>query len=293
LVAVGGPWLTIIGGIMTEYAVFQRLTDYVWLGIDSVFSDPHYRRIGRIMYALKRALDILDAYYLALPAPKCSPQRLYSFEPSIDSYLDKDGTLVKFKYISKTEASPGCVTFLAETQTETPRRIIVKFVERYNADAHQLVATVGLAPALYYCGKVGVRAEDPIYGHLKMVVVEFIQGSTLYNRQAFPASIVDHIKRALAVLHSNGYVFGNLRRPNILITVDDQARLTNFELAGLEGKDRYPLRIAPLDEFADGTQGCSLLKTQDDIDMLGKVAARPAQETGLPLTVQGRYGYFD
>ena len=278
---------------MTEYAIFQRLTDYVWLGIDSVFSDSHYRRIGRIMYALKRALNTLDAYYLALPESKHTPpQRLYSFEPSIDSYLNKDGTLVKFKYISKTEANPGCVTFLAETLTEAPRRVIVKFVERYNADAHRLVATVGLAPALYYCGKVSVRAEDPSYGRLKMVVVEFIQGSTLYNRQALPASIVDQIKRALAVLHSNGYVFGNLRRPNILITVDDQVRLTNFELAGLEGKDRYPLRIAPLDEFADGTQGCSLLKTQDDIDMLGKVAARPAQETGLPLKVLGRYGYF-
>ena len=284
---------------MTEYAVFQRLTDYVWLGIDSVFSDPHYRRIGRIMYALKRALDTLDAYYLTLPAtkhttPQSGPQRLYSFEPSIDSYLNDDGTLVKFKYISKTEANPGCVAFLAETLTEKiPRRIIVKFVERYNADAHKLVAIVGLAPALYYCGKVGVGAENPSYGHLKMVVTEFIQGSTLYNRQAFPAAIVDQVKQALAVLHSCGYVYGNLRRSNILITVDDhQVRLSNFELAGLDGKDRYPFRVAPLDQLADRTKGCSLLKTQDDIDMLEKVAARPAQETGLPLTVKGCRGFF-
>ena len=281
---------------MTEYAIFQRLTDYVWLGIDSVFSDPHYRRVGRIMYALKRALNTLDAYYTALPASKdnsdSSLQKLYLFEPSIDSYLSEDGTLVKFKYVSKTEASPGCVTFLAETRTEAPRRIIVKFVEHYNADAHKLVATAGLAPVLYYCGKVSVRAQDPSYGRLKMVVVEFIQGTTLYNRQAFPDSIVDQIKRALEVLHSNGYVFGNLRRPNIVITADDQVKLTNFELAGLEGKDRYPIRIAPLDEFADGTQAYSLLKTQYDLDMLEKVAARPVQETGFPLTVKGRYGYF-
>ena len=259
---------------MTEYATFQRLTDYIWLGSNSVSDESHYYRVARIMYALMRGMDRLRSYYELHASWNRRDKAKLSFEPSIDAYLDQSGQLVKFKYISKMEASPACITFLAETLAEEPRQIVVKFVERYCPDAHTLLAAANMAPALYYYGKVGVQDDDPSYSGFKMVITEYIEPSVAYD-QALSNSIVDRTKYALQILHDNGYVYGDLRRSNILVTKEEQVKLVNFEMTGLDGKDRYPLGISPLVEWPDGVEGLSVMKIEHDVDMLNKMLAEP------------------
>ena len=274
LIAVGGPWLTIIGGVMTEYAIFQRLTDYIWLGSKSVSDESHHYRLARIMHALERGMDRLKSYY-ELWDRKDGAEVSLSFEPSINAYLDQSGQLVKFKYISKTEANPACVTFLAKTLAEEPRQIVVKFVERYCPDAHALLAAACMAPALYYYGKAGVQDGDPSYSGFKMVITEYIERSAVYDDQALPDSIIDRTKCVLQKLHDNGYVYGDLRRANILVTKEEQVKLVNFEMTGLDGKDCYPLGISPLVEWPDGVEGLSVMKIEHDFDMLHKMRSDP------------------
>lgn len=258
---------------MTEYAIFQRLTDYIWLGSKSVSDESHYYRVARIMYALKRGMDRLASYYDLNVSRNRTDEGKVSFEPSINAYLDQSGRLVSFKYISKMEASPACVAFLAETLGEEPRQIVVRFVERYCPDAHTLLAAADMAPALYYYGKVGVQDGDPSYSDFKMVITEYIERSVAYDDQAFSDSIVDRTKYALQILHDNGYVYGDLRRSNILVTKEEQVKLVNFEMTGLDGKDCYPLGISPLVEWPDGVEGLPLMKIEHDFDMLNKMLA--------------------
>jgi serine/threonine protein kinase len=233
------------------------------------------------MYALKRGMDRLENYYKLHVSRNRENRAKVSFEPSINAYLDQSGQLVKFKYISKMEANPACVTFLAETLAEEPRQIVAKFVERYCPDAHILLAAADMAPALYYYGKEGVQDDDPSYSGFKMIITGYIERSAGYDDWALSDSIVNQTKYALQMLHGNGYVYGDLRRSNILVTKEEQVKLVNFEMTGLDGKDCYPLGISPLVEWPDGVEGLSVMKIEHDLDMLNKMLAEPVGDVEM------------
>jgi hypothetical protein len=63
---------------------------------------------------------------------------------------------------------------------ETPRRSSTSGLERYGEEAHQLLAKEHLAPQLLYCGRVGIHDNDPTFGELRMVVMEYVDGETLH-----------------------------------------------------------------------------------------------------------------
>jgi hypothetical protein len=44
LVASAGPWIVILGAVITDGVIVQRLTDYVWVGMDSVLNECHIMR---------------------------------------------------------------------------------------------------------------------------------------------------------------------------------------------------------------------------------------------------------
>jgi hypothetical protein len=39
-----------------------------------------------------------------------------------------------------------------------------------------------MAPKLRYCNKVGIRNGDPSYGHLRMIVMDFVDGDSLVKQ---------------------------------------------------------------------------------------------------------------
>jgi len=67
------------------------------------------------------------------------------------------------------ERDATCTTCLAKTLDASPKFIVVKFVERYDLDAHKLLEEMDAAPRLLYYGKVDISDDDPIYGRLRMV----------------------------------------------------------------------------------------------------------------------------
>jgi serine/threonine protein kinase len=97
-----------------------------------------------------------------------------------------------------------------------------------------MLAELGLAPRLWFCERV----EDA--GGLYVVVMDYVD-SVGYSKQNSRAS--QWVRRAIKHLHSHGYVFGDLRDSNVLVTRPGIAMLVDFDWCDKLGEARYPLDI--------------------------------------------------
>ena len=145
-----GPWIVVQGAVITDGVIVQRLTDYVWVGIDTVLNEAHISHVARVFYALKTGLEKLNTYYKSQQPTSNHPVASRYF-PSITAY-SQDNVLVMFKYVGYLEHVPDCITLRAQTLTEPAQDIVIKFVDRYGEKAHRILADEGLAPKLLYCG---------------------------------------------------------------------------------------------------------------------------------------------
>jgi serine/threonine protein kinase len=224
------------------------------------------------MNSLRRNVQKLDNYYRGLDILATVPNGLHPrYFPSIGAYLDEASSIITFDYIQPLEIESTCITFLARTTSGTVKSIVVKFVQRYGEDAHRLLAKENLAPELFYYGHIGVQDEAPSYGHLRMVVMEYIDGDTLDKAKRIPRTSRDQIRRALDLLHQSGYVFGDLRQPNVMITKNQEIKLIDFDWAGEHMKARYPLLISRNLPWPDGVEALSLMETSHDDKMLERL----------------------
>jgi len=235
-------------------------------------NEQHCYRVARILYSLGRALSNLKEYYLGLKLEQIRGPELHPrYFPSIYAYRDASGMIVNYKYMKPLERDATCVTFLAKTLETPAKSIVVKFVERYNDAAHKLLEEVDAAPRLLYYGIVGVRDGDPTYGHLKMVVMEYLDGMTAdqaRNLRQLPPTFLAEVRGILKRLHDDDFVFGDLRGANIMITKNNKVKFVDFDWAGKEGVSRYPLFLSHQIQWPEGVEGLGVMKKSHDIDML-------------------------
>ncbi|PCH35628.1 hypothetical protein WOLCODRAFT_139986 [Wolfiporia cocos MD-104 SS10] len=303
LVALAGPWLCVLGAVWTDHAVVQRLTDFLWLGTSPLIDDSRCLNIARVLSSLGKAVVTLRHFYASLdtsaPPPGTLPRCL---SPCINSYYtgrsesDRDHptlpaagpvTLyprrpaesdeeVEFDYIRPLGSYRACTTFLAVRKSDE-RRVVVKFVARYGTDAHRLLEKEGLAPELVYAGHILSRGTDgklrKMYNNLFMVVMAYVEGITLADRFAFsalPKEIVEQVERAMTLLHGAGLVYGDLCRPNVMVTGEGKVQLVDFDWAGKEGVVRYPSFISNERRWASGVQSYAIIKAEHDQEMLSR-----------------------
>ena len=254
--------------------IVQRLTDYIWVGLDSVLCEAHITNVARIFYALKAALRKLDSYYEKVQPTGDLPADSRYF-PSITAYRHGDG-FIDFKYVGYLENCPDCTTLHARTTTEPAQEIVVKFVDRYGVRAHRILAAEGLAPKLFFYGSPRLSNEQPSYRSLSMVVMEYIDGETFaqakkeMNTQTTEKVRLE-LRRALDLLHDHGLVFGDLRPPNVMITKAHKVKLIDFNWAGENGQAKYPYLISPGIDWPEGVKALAVMKTDHDFDMLSKL----------------------
>jgi serine/threonine protein kinase len=266
----------VLGFALTDRVIVQRLTDFIWVGIDSTLSRAHVNRVARIFYALKTSLDKLKSYYVnhTIDSLKPAPTRYF---PSITTYGKGPRQCVRFKYLGYLESSFDCVTLHAKTDTKPTRDIVVKFVERYSERAHRILAKARLAPQLLYYGPVHCDPKQPSYNSLYMVVMEYIDGFTyasakLAMTKARRATVRSELDRALRLLHENGLVFGDLRAPNVMITKQkEQVMLIDFDWAGEAGQVQYPHLLSSVIEWPQDVQALDPIKKEHDLEMLEKL----------------------
>ncbi|PFH48717.1 hypothetical protein AMATHDRAFT_5521 [Amanita thiersii Skay4041] len=288
MIAGGGPWMAILGGVFLDRPIVQRLTDMLWIGHGSTHSQIGIEYLARVLRALKQTLDELSKYYKDLDVPEAFDSNNLNvsyprFYPHITSFPEKGDRVVKFKYIKRLQDDIACVAFLASTEDGRP--IVVKFVTTYSDDVHRLLATQGLAPNILYCDPIpdastpssAIYTQGPrLLFKMRMVVMDHIE-------DCGPPSdlnvIRQQLKAALGLLHENGYVLGDLRKPNVLFDSTGQLKLIDFDWAGRSKPERdgkffdpnyahYPPGLSQNIIWAKGANDYGLILPEHDLEMM-------------------------
>lgn len=77
-IVIAGASIATLGAIWTDKIIVQRLTDYIWLGHDTIFNDETIYRNARILHALARSLRRLNVFYqyLEIHSQPANPKML-------------------------------------------------------------------------------------------------------------------------------------------------------------------------------------------------------------------------
>ena len=153
------------------------------------------------------------------------------------------------------------------------RSVLIKFCETYHGNAHEIVAKAGYAPELFFC--------ERLQGGVMMVIMELVSAKDASHHfgsaEKIPSDLLDDVKAAISILHNANLVFGDVRRPNILVKKTDNDRLRalliDFELVGQADQARYPPLLNDSGEitWAAGVQPHGLMKKQHDLDMIERL----------------------
>ncbi|KAK0231368.1 hypothetical protein IW262DRAFT_1343836 [Armillaria fumosa] len=272
IICLAGPWLVVMGAVFTTQPIVQRLTDFIWLGTSPIINDAQCIRVAGVLRALKAGVRTLDNYYRDLAhLPLLSNAHHPRFFP-FPTFYNVNQSQVHFKYLEPLKPfDPDCVTFLAETISDKTK-VVVKFAQTYGVEAHALLAQHNLAPPLLYFKHL--NEDGAGYGALNMIVMGYVEGKTatkVFNGAALSPNVVGDLERALNILHGEGLVFGDLRRPNIMIMPEDNTvRLIDFDWAGKENEVRYPIHLNQSKEveWADGVGSYRKIDKKHDLNML-------------------------
>ncbi|KAG9078891.1 hypothetical protein FS749_009054 [Ceratobasidium sp. UAMH 11750] len=279
LVAIAGPWMAILGAVFLDRPVVQPLTHFLWIGHDPA-RPSELEHLARVFHSISSAREELEEFYRNVPAPRSELDRFF---PYITHYTDPTGHRVQFAYLkalSGTRSANNKSIFLAKTPDEDPpKKIVIKFVRTYNADAHKLLAKEGLAPLLLYDGTSHPQ-DQPGPDHA-MIVMELVSGVDLakFDEYPLPDSAPMDIDKALKRLHGHDFVFGDLRDPNVMIVTDSSgmvtgAKLVDFDWCGTHQVGRYPADMNPDIIWPDGVGPRTLMDKRHDIEMRGRLNFR-------------------
>ena len=275
----------------------------MWIGVATPQEEGRLYRLARVFYALRLAIAALDDYYDQISKDEQIPKlvdnephpRLFPYPTEFEEYTPNSSETaqsspIRFKYINFPSTADTNVTFIAKVESQN-RELVVKFVERYGVEAHDLLASKGMAPRLLYCGhpdgKHDVRSDESraqgsiktggLYvGPIQMVIMEYIKGTTLDARKNPPKDTHAEIQLAIGILHESGFVFGDLRAPNIMIS-EDKPYLIDFDWSGREGEVRYPLHLSKNVDWPEEPLQLELklILKDHDLIMLDKLFGSP------------------
>lgn len=295
LVAIGGPWICIFGAVFVDVVIVQPLTGYFHLG-DTPFKRDAVEHAARIFHVVSEAVQKLTDMYNSLQPSsvpvhdRLLPAPTYRDDLAIE-FEDRDALSPRnlrfesrFDFEGRLSGEYRCAIFLG---TLRGQGVVIKFCEAYGVRAHRLLADQDppLAPKLHLA--VGVR------GGLTMVVMDRVDGRNAHSRflrfdsqdpyssslgvenSSWDAVKAD-VKKAVDLLHAADLVFGDLRRPNILViqrprTGDasycEGGMLVDFDWAGPAGQARYPSSLNDSGDidWAEGVTAGALIEKQHDL----------------------------
>jgi hypothetical protein len=250
----GGPWMGVMGGVFTDKFIVQPLTPLLWMGVSSAEESARVYHTAAVMFALRESLKQLKVYYEEISKSLKTPHITFSptqtethprFYPYPNSFVVGDKTF-EFHHLKPLENAPTCQTFLAKLKHSEPDEglIVVKFVSRYGEEVHKFLAGNDYAPKLrYYSSLPGAPPSPPrpknapagmAFGFMQMVVMDYIDPIAVP-----PTNAREQLANVLTLLHSQGYVFGDLQEHNVLFDAHKNIKLIDFNWCG-----RYDLEMA-------------------------------------------------
>ncbi|KAK7454500.1 hypothetical protein VKT23_011254 [Stygiomarasmius scandens] len=287
LIGIAGPNLSINGAVFTEsQLVSQRLCDNVYLGpvVEINGSLTHtmrgIRRIAQFVRAYGSAVDKLYTFYKELKLEPIGQVR----PPHFDRYtVGQDSFQIIYieRLCPESAAKAVFKATVMNVASEETCTVVVKFAFSYDKQAHELLASHGLSPALKYCERVAS------VGNLFVVIMEWMSGIPFL--QYAHAAMVPTLRTAVKMLHNSGRVFGDLRAPNVLVETDEEEtqvtslKLLDFDWCDYEGSARYPefTNMDPDLNWHPDTRPFGLIAKAHDVYMFKKL-------TGMELDKQLR-----
>lgn len=276
VLSVAGPQITVLGGILTSQFIIQPLG--MPLGLSgSPDPDGLALHVAQVMTALRTCLNDLESFYDDL---KKSHLLRADTEGAQWPVLRTFDNFV-LKYTSKNLLSDriGRAMFNAELipkdekdeQNAASPKVKVKFTPQYSEEAHMLLAAKNLAPQLRYYEKL----ED----NLAVVVMDAVDGKNLASakQERVSEQALQNIQDALATLHEENFVFGDLRPPNVMLCRDGvdgewvNAMLVDFDWAGKVGKRRYPASLNHKLGWVEGVEAGGLIQKEHDNAMFQRL----------------------
>ena len=193
--------------------------------------------VARHLVAFKKAVLTLKNYYQEItsvdisrpPKPQIFPYRTYFNCVEGGDTLRQD-----FEYTCQPIEDK--LIFFAILPGK--REVCIKFVRHYSKDTHVACASLGCAPKLH--------AFETLPGGWFMVVMDRLapeEYDTLWEVGPTKHSF-DMMKNHLVQLHQKGYVHGDVRDTNIMVSKrDGTCMLVDFDWAGKIGDVRYPMNV--------------------------------------------------
>jgi len=266
IISLAGPYLQISGATFVEVFTVQPFTNYIYLG-GNPFAIKQVEYVARVFQAVARAVNSLRGYYFHLRV-RDQPK----FHSPSPTYLPNSPPVEDLEFEHRVlfggEPDYGRSLFHAKYGDHP---VLVKFCETYGESAHRMLAAVGLAPALHYCSQ--------ILGGAFMVVMDQVQGQDAFHQfrhRDLPSTVLEDIQLALKTLHDLGHVFGDVRRPNMMVLKirnqdgNDEwhGQLVDFDWSGQVGNARYPPTLNKNIRWPCGVEAGCVIEKQHDLDML-------------------------
>jgi hypothetical protein len=226
--------------------------------------------VAKVFEAVARAVKSLKGYYYNLHVRK-QPE----FRSPSPTYLPNSPLIGDLEFKSRVlfeeKANYRRSLFHANYGGKA---VLVKFCETYSESAHRILAAEGLAPAIHYSSQIS--------GGAFMAVMDLVQGRDAYHEFKYrdlPPTVLEDIRLALKTLHDAGLVFGDVRRPNIMVVKtrnqhgndEWRARLVDFDWSGPVGDARYPPTLNKDIRWARGVGAAHMIEKQHDLEMLERL----------------------
>jgi serine/threonine protein kinase len=243
-VGIAGPHLTVTGAIFGDKLATQRLTDYIYLGAHPSCRRRSglyegIRRVARIPHALSVSTKLLKDYYLKLDN-EAGPSFPTPLIPPYFQDFTFNGATYKLEYTKRMAMEyPDKAVFEASikptSQAGGINAVVVKFSHSYCKSSRVLLAEKSFAPRLLYCEEVESVG-------MYVVIMNLVVGKHVVAPRQ-DKNFTDKLRMAVRTLHDAGFVHGDLREPNALVTDDGDIKIVDFDWYGEDGEALYPADI--------------------------------------------------
>uniref|UniRef100_T1JFF9 Uncharacterized protein n=1 Tax=Strigamia maritima TaxID=126957 RepID=T1JFF9_STRMM len=285
---VDGYVLFLYGAVLARQISVQPLIRPIDLMAENAHSE-----LSAVFYALDKSLGELDKYYdvcydnqsgqgdvqqsiAYFPIVKYTNCVKYNFQlgqmkniAEAKEYMKITSVLIPQKDSSESGRRAGkrvkmAAVFPILYKAEYDgTNVVIKFTRTYSIDAHKACASRKYAPRVIY------YEDNTTY---QVVIYEEFMGKPFSKKDhGTNSTVIGNLTAALKVLHDKGFVFGDLRPPNILVNEDSNVNLIDFDWSGKAGVGRYPEVVNSGIPWPEGVNyGRRLEKCHDD-EMFSKL----------------------
>ena len=233
LLTLAGCQITVSLAMVSKTVVVYPLIDaFLFQRFDKIAKG------AKLLSCIERSLNRINHYY---ETKEWLSTNVFSVPHIHSTVVHGISTSFHYKECLKIQPQESYV-YLVETE-DTREKWIVKFTLRYSEQIHQLLSNHHYAPTLYSVQQISTE--------YKMIVMEYISKPLnyfrLYSKIENTVKIIfrQQLQEILQILHSNGFLHGDLRRPNILLTIDPEPRVyvIDFDWSGRIDEVTYPDNI--------------------------------------------------